>query len=584
MIINSRFQKFLSYYKPYQGLLIADVACAVMIASIALALPLLTQHIAKNVLTGDVRNHFDQIYLVGGLMIALIGLQMACVMFVDFHGHMMGARIEADMRNELFAHYLKLPFEFYNQRHTGQLMNRLSNDLFIVSELAHHGPEDLLIAALKFLGAFIVLFSINLELTGLILLILVMMLLYALYFHQKIRVAGRVSRERIGDINAQVEDTLAGIRTVQSFANSRLEQQKFEHANKRFLQSRSVEYRSYAPFDSGVNALAQLMTVVVIVFGALEVTRQNLDFADLVTYILCVSILIDPIQRFVNFARLYQEGVAGFERFMDMLEIQPTITNAPNARKLERVRGELALQNIDFAYQQNQEPVLKGVSLHVKAGEYLALVGVSGVGKTTLCALIPRFYDAQRGSILIDGTNINDINLESLRQNIGVVQQDVYLFSGTVADNIRYGKLDATDNEIIEAAKKANAHEFIKALPQGYDTDIGQRGIKLSGGQKQRLCIARVFLKNPPILILDEATSSLDNESEEAIRQSLELLSAHRTTLVIAHRLSTIRHAQRIVVLSEGNVAEMGNHHELLAKNGLYANLFNAHLPNGRPS
>jgi ATP-binding cassette, subfamily B, bacterial len=584
MIINSRFQKFLSYYKPYQGLLIADVACAVMIASIALALPLLTQHIAKNVLTGDVRNHFDQIYLVGGLMIALIGLQMACVMFVDFHGHMMGARIEADMRNELFAHYLKLPFEFYNQRHTGQLMNRLSNDLFIVSELAHHGPEDLLIAALKFLGAFIVLFSINLELTGLILLILVMMLLYALYFHQKIRVAGRVSRERIGDINAQVEDTLAGIRTVQSFANSRLEQQKFEHANKRFLQSRSVEYRSYAPFDSGVNALAQLMTVVVIVFGALEVTRQNLDFADLVTYILCVSILIDPIQRFVNFARLYQEGVAGFERFMDMLEIQPTITNAPNARKLERVRGELALQNIDFAYQQNQEPVLKGVSLHVKAGEYLALVGVSGVGKTTLCALIPRFYDAQRGSILIDGTNINDINLESLRQNIGVVQQDVYLFSGTVADNIRYGKLDATDNEIIEAAKKANAHEFIKALPQGYDTDIGQRGIKLSGGQKQRLCIARVFLKNPPILILDEATSSLDNESEEAIRQSLELLSAHRTTLVIAHRLSTIRHTQRIVVLSEGNVAEMGNHHELLAKNGLYANLFNAHLPNGGAS
>jgi ATP-binding cassette, subfamily B, bacterial len=578
--VHVYLKKFLSYYRPYRMTLFADLLCALLIAATTVALPLCTQYITKNILGSQASDALRQVYWVAALMLVFIAIHAACKAFMDYQGHMMGVGIEAGMRNELFSHYLKLPFAFYNQQHTGQLMSRLTSDLFDISELAHHGPEDLMIAVLKFTGAFIVLFGIDWQLTAIILLIMVLMLGYALFFHEKIRIAGRVTRERIAEINAQVEDTLAGIRTVQSFANHLLEQEKFAQANQRFIQGRQGEYKSFAPFDAGVQALTQLMTVVVIVFGVLAVGNQRLELADLITYILCLGILIDPIQRFVNFARLYQEGVAGFERFMQMLEIAPSIADAPTAQNLGQVCGEITFQNIGFCYSENQTPVLSNLSLEIKAGEYLALVGVSGVGKTTLCALIPRFYQAQKGAILIDGMNINDIRLESLRQNIGVVQQDVFLFSGSVAENIRYGKLDATEAEIIAAAKKANAHEFIMALPKGYNTDIGQRGVKLSGGQKQRLSIARVFLKNPPILILDEATSSLDNESEEAIRQSLELLSAHRTTLVIAHRLSTVRHAQRIIVLSEGNIAEIGNHHELLARNGLYANLYNAHLTN----
>jgi ATP-binding cassette subfamily B protein len=401
---------------------------------------------------------------------------------------------------------------------------------------------------------------------------------YAFYFNRKLNIALRKSRDRIGDINAQVEDTLAGIRVVKSFTNDDIEKQKFVYENNRFVDSRRDGYRSEAYFYGGMQAFTQLITIAVIIFGGIAILNASLELADLITYLLCVAVLTDPIQRLVNFARLYQEGITGFTRFMDVMEIQPEIQDAPDAIELHDVQGQVEFQNVSFRYKEDYNYVVKNISLNIDVGEYVALVGASGVGKTTLCALIPRFYEASEGQILIDGCDIRDFTQKSLRKHIGVVQQDVYLFAGTVAENIRYGKPNATSAEIIEAAKKANAHDFIMTLPNGYDTDIGQRGVKLSGGQKQRLSIARVFLKNPPILILDEATSSLDNESERAVRESLEALSSNRTTLVIAHRLSTVRNAQRIIVLTDNGISEQGSHEELIALNGAYANLYNMQL------
>ena len=563
--MNARSKKFLSYYKPYRRLFFMDMACACILSAVTLALPLLMNYIIKIVIAGNTPNMLDQIYTMGAVMLALIVVHAVCNTFVDYQGHMMGSLMESDMRDELFEHYQKLSFRFYDEHKTGQLMTRLTHDLLSLSELYHHGPEDIIIGILKSVGVFIILFTIDVELTVILLLFMPVMGLFALYFNRKMNIALLKSKERIGDINAQVEDTLAGIRVVKSFANEKVEATKFAYENDRFVDSRRAGYKSEAYFYEGMIVFTQLMTIAVIVFGSIGIMRASLDIADILTYVFYVGILVEPIQRFVNFARLYQEGVTGFNRFMDMLEVAPESRDAADAVELVHARGCIQFKDVSFKYKEEHDYVLKNLSLDIQAGEYVALVGSSGVGKTTLCSLLPRFYEVSEGEILIDGINIKDVNVRSLRRNIGIVQQDVYLFAGTVADNIRYGKPDASDEEILAAAKQAHAHEFIMGLPDGYATDIGQRGVKLSGGQKQRLSIARVFLKNPPIIIFDEATSALDNVSEKAVQASLEALTTNRTTLVIAHRLSTVRNAQRIVVLTEQGIAEQGTHEALLS-------------------
>ena len=576
--MSSQSKKFLSYYKPYLGLLAADMACAVIVAAAALALPLCARYITNLVLEGSGPDVLPQIYAVGALMLTLVAVHTACNFFVDYQGHGMGARMERDIRQELFDHYQKLAFRFYDEHKTGELMSRLTNDTFWLSELYHHGPEDLVISLLQFCGAFIILLQINAPLTLGVFLFLPLVAVYALYFSRRMNAALQISRERVGAINAQAEDTLGGIRVVASFTNDGVESAEFSRENNRFLASRKDGYRSEAYLDAGMKAFTQLITVAVVVFGGVAIVNGGLQAGDLVTYLLYVAILIDPMLRLANFTRLYQEGMTGFQRVMEMLEVPPEIQDRTGAVELAQVAGEVELRNVSFRYQQGYDHVLRNIDLALGAGEYVALVGPSGAGKTTLCSLIPRFYEVSEGEILLDGKDVRDICLRSLRQNIGVVQQDVYLFNGTVAENIRYGKLDASPQEIVAAAKAANAHGFIMALPQGYDTDIGQRGVKLSGGQKQRLSIARVFLKDPSILIFDEATSALDNESEQAIRESLERLARRRTTLVIAHRLSTIRNAQRIVVLTDNGIEEQGTHEELMAKGGAYAGLYNMAL------
>ena len=572
--MGSRSIKFLSYYKPYLGLLLADLACALIVSATTLLIPLCIRYITKNVLADNTPDALNQIYLMGVVMLALVLVHTVCNMFVSYQGHMMGAMMESDMRRELFDHFQKLSFAFYDEQKTGQLMTRITNDSFDMSELYHHGPEDVAISFLNFVGAFIILVNINVQLTVITLLFLPIMAVYAFHFNQKMKLALRRSRDRIGDINAQVEDTLAGIRVVKSFTNEEIETKKFATENNRFVDSRRDGHKSEAYFYEGLIAFTQIMTTAVVIFGGVSIVNGSLDLADLLTFLLYIGILIEPIQRFGNFTRLYQEGITGFERFMEILEVEPDIEDTPEAIELTQVQGHVAFRGVSFKYKEGHDDVLRNISLEIQAGEYIALVGFSGVGKTTLCSLIPRFYEVSEGEIRLDGRNIRDIRLRSLRRHIGIVQQDVYLFAGTVADNIRYGKLDASGEEIIAAARKANAHDFIMALPQGYDTDIGQRGVKLSGGQKQRLSIARVFLKDPPILIFDEATSALDNESEKAVKESLEKLSNNRTTIVIAHRLSTIRNAQRIVVLTDNGIGEQGTHDELIVLNGTYANLY----------
>jgi ATP-binding cassette, subfamily B, bacterial len=457
-------------------------------------------------------------------------------------------------------------------------MSRLTNDLFWLAELFHHGPEDLLVGLLTFAGVFLIAVTIHAELALLIFLFLPLMAGYAFYFNKRMNIALRRSKERIGDVNAQVEDTLAGMRVVHSFANEALEAEKFARQNERFLASRRHGYRSEAAFSGGMVAFTQLITVAVVVFGAARIVQASLDLADLVTFLLYTGLLLEPIRRWVNFARLYQEGITGFDRFVEMLAITPAIQDAPGAIELPTVRGAIEFRDVSFRYQNGGGTVFKNLSLQIAAGDYVALVGFSGIGKTTLCSLIPRFYDVSAGAILLDGTDIRDIRLQSLRRHIGVVHQDVYLFAGTVAGNIRYGRLDATEEEIVAAARMANAHDFVVKLPQGYNTDIGQRGVRLSGGQKQRLSIARAFLKDPPVLILDEATSSLDNDSEAAIRDALAQLARRRTTIVIAHRLSTIQNARRILFLTENGIAEEGTHEALLARRGAYAALYQTQL------
>jgi ATP-binding cassette subfamily B protein len=576
-LINPRSRKFLSYYRPYTGRLTVNLACALLSSVTILLIPLCARYITKTILADVTPQTSIQIYQMGAIMLILVALYIFSISVVDYLGHLMGAMMERDMREELFAHFQKLSFGFYDNQKTGQLMSRLTNDSFHMSELYHHGPEDLVISALNFTGAFIILLNINRWLAVIVFLFLPVMMVYAIYFNRQMRRAMRQSKERIGDINVQIEDTLAGIRVVQAYGNEQREQAKFNFENGRFLESRRLEYKSETAFFDGMMLFTQLMPVAVIVFGGIAITRSTLDLPDLLTFLLYIGILIEPIRRFSNFIRLYQEGVTGFERFMEMLEVNPEIQDATDARELEEVQGEIEFRHVDFTYEAEDSRVLKNLSLKIRAGEYVAFVGESGVGKTTLCSLIPRFYDAISGSVQIDGRDVKTIPLASLRQHIGIVQQDVYLFSGTVAENIGYGKIGASRPEVVEAAKQAHAHDFVMALPRGYDTDIGQRGIKLSGGQKQRLSIARVFLKNPKILIFDEATSALDNASERAVQESLECLSHNRTTLVIAHRLSTIQKADRIVVLANGGIAEEGRHADLLKVDGVYAHLYQAH-------
>lgn len=573
--MGRKSKKFMSYYRPYMGLFLGDMFFALLLAGITLLYPLIVRYITNTVLVQyEINEAMGLIIKLGIVMIGLAILELICNFFIAYQGHVMGAKIEYDMRNEIFEHYQKLSFNFYDNQKTGQLMTRITNDLFEITELCHHGPEDLLISIIKFVGAFIILLFINVPLTILVFLFIPIMVIFAMFMKNKMNKAFRSNRERIADINAQIEDNLSGIRVVKSFANEKTEINKFRSGNERFVDSKKKSYWCMAGFHSGLGLFISLINVAVIIGGGLFIAKKIISLGDLLTFLLYVNNLIDPVKKLINFTEQFQNGITGFDRFMEIMDIDPDIVDKKSAVELKDVKGKIEFEHVAFQYNETNSDVFHGIDLSVESGDYMALVGPSGVGKTTMCSLIPRFYEVSEGRITIDGVDIRDIKLKSLRKNIGIVQQDVYLFAGTVMDNIRYGNIHATDKEIIEAAKNANAHEFIMNLPDGYDTYIGQRGVKLSGGQKQRLSIARVFLKNPPILIFDEATSALDNESEKIVQESLEKLAKNRTTFVIAHRLTTIRNAKKIIVLTEEGIREKGSHQELLKKNGIYASLY----------
>lgn len=550
---------------------------ATLSAAVALTIPLVVRYVTSTLIYLPADEIIRQITYIGIGLVVLLAIDCYSRFFIGNYGHVMGAKMEYDMRAELFGHMQKLSFSFYDDAKVGQLMSRITSDLFDITELLHHGPENIILSVLKITGAFVILVSINGWLALAAFAVLPFMFAFALILNKKMRRAFRANRVKIADINAQIEDNLSGIRVVKSFANEDIENEKFRVGNDGFLAAKKNSYHYMGSFQAGVGVFTTMIQVSVILVGTVLIAHGRVDMTDLVTFLLYIGVFTDPIRTLVDFTEQFQNGYTGFERFQEIMNIRPDIEDAPDATPIGLVKGEIEFDNVSFQYKDNQENVLNHINLKVPAGAYMALVGSSGAGKTTLCSLIPRFYDVTGGRIMIDGKDIRSVTLKSLRDQIGMVQQDVYLFAGTIFENIQYGKPGATREEVIEAAKNANAHEFIMAFPDSYDTDIGQRGIKLSGGQKQRLSIARVFLKNPPILIFDEATSALDNESEKVVQDSLEKLARNRTTFVIAHRLTTIQNAEKILVLTEDGIAESGTHEELLAQGGLYEKLYHMH-------
>lgn len=567
-------KKFLRYYKPYQAVFWIDMACAMLVSVIDLAFPQLLNYLTRSVFTRSADEVLRILLpLAFGLLLMYL-VRFGGRYYITCQGHIMGARMESDMRQDLFDQYQRLSFSYYDRNNTGEMMSKLVSDLFDISELAHHGPENIFISLLKIFGSFALLLWINVPMTLILLAVTLVMLVFSVWQNKKMRAVFMDNRRKIAGVNASLQDSLAGIRVVKSFANETVEHEKFSASNLQFLRSKEKNYKRMGIFHAGNNFFQGMLFLTVLVSGGYFIAAGQIDAVDLATYALYINIFINPIEVLVEFTEMFQKGFSGFKRFIEVMETQPEIIDSPDARPLTNVHGVIDYRDVSFQYEKN-ETVLSHISIHIDAGKTVALVGPSGGGKTTLCSLLPRFYDVTGGSVLVDGQDVRKLTLESLRSAIGIVQQDVYLFSGTIRDNIAYGKPGATDEEIIAAAKRANIHEFVMGLEDGYDTFVGERGARLSGGQKQRISIARVFLKDPPILILDEATSALDNESERHIQQSLEELAKDRTTIVIAHRLSTIRNADEIIVIDDDGIEERGCHQELLEKNGLYARYYN---------
>lgn len=570
----NKILRFIAYYKPYKLLFFTDMLCALVVSGVDLVFPILVRTLLNEGINSASGLAFDLIVKIGIIMIVLRIIEYFCQYFIAAWGHIMGARMEFDIRRDLFGHLQKLSFNYFDNTKTGQIMSRIVNDLFDITELAHHGPEEVFISAVKIIGAFIILMTIDVKLTLIIFAFIPVIMGFAYYYNQKMRAVFKRNRQKIAEVNAQLEDSIAGIRVVKSFSNEELEEQKFDKGNKEFLDTKKESYYYMGKFFSGTKLFDGVMYVIVAIAGSLFVKAGSIGTVDLFTYLLYINTLLIPIRKLIDFTEQFQRGMTGFERFLEIMDTEPDIKDKEDSIELTDVKGRVTFENVSFKYDKGVH-VLQGIDLKLEPGETVALVGPSGGGKSTLCSLIPRFYEVTEGSIQIDGKDIRDIKLESLRRSIGIVQQDVYLFAGTIMENIRYGKPDATDEEVIEAAKQANAHEFIDAFEIGYETYVGERGVKLSGGQKQRISIARAFLKNPPILILDEATSALDAQSERVVQQSLEKLSQSRTTFVIAHRLSTIKNADTILVLTDNGIEERGTHEELLNNNGTYASLYN---------
>ena len=568
-------KKFIHYYGPYKAVFFIDLICAAVISLVDLAYPQILRTMTKTLFTQDKDIILHVLPVIAASLFVMYIVQSLCKYYVTCQGHMMGAKMECDMRRELFDHYQELSFSYYSRNNSGQMMSKLVSDLFDISEFAHHGPENLFISLVKIVGAFIFLFFINKKLALPLILLVIVMFVFSFRQNAKMQETFMENRRKIGDVNASLQDTLSGIRVVQSFANEDIERAKFKKSNEAFLVSKRDNYHCMGSFMSSNLFFQGMMYLVTLVYGGYLIAQGEMQTADLAMYALYIGIFISPIQILVELVEMMQKGLSGLRRFLDVMETESEIRDADNAAELTDVKGHVRYDHVSFHYNDDETPVLSDISIDIPAGKSIALVGPSGSGKTTICSLLPRFYDVTGGSITVDGKDIRGLTLKSLRSQIGMVQQDVYLFDGTIKDNIAYGKPGASDEEIIKAAKCASIHDFIMELPDKYDTYVGERGTRLSGGQKQRISIARVFLKNPPILILDEATSALDNESERWIQKSLEELSKNRTTITIAHRLSTIRDADEIIVITEEGIAERGTHAELLEKNGLYAAYYN---------